>query len=179
MFWIFNSDIDVIYWPFKGTNTQWDFLKVNKNSPIEKLNNPKDWKLKLLISPYVTDSGFWNPENFCLCNQERIRNPTKDWNRSEIQVPLTKNQESSTWNPESWVWNPEYSSRNPESHLRLESEIQVPLTKKYGIQYLESGIHSVESRIQYCLQFPYMGRPNRINTIRVHSGFQDFFAATI
>ena len=35
------------------------------------------------------------------------------------------------WNPESWpqLWNPEYSSRNSESYLRLESRIQVPLTK--------------------------------------------------
>ena len=45
------------------------------------------------------------------------------------------------------LWNPEYSSRNPESHLRLESRIQVPLTKT-GIQYLESGIHDEESRSQ-------------------------------
>ena len=40
-------------------------------------------------------------------------------------------------------WNPEYSSRNPEST---------------GTQYLESGIHSVECRIQDCLGFFYMGR---------------------
>ena len=46
-------------------------------------------------------------------------------------------------------WNPQYHSRNPESHQRLESRIQVPLTKT-GIQYLESGI-------QDCLEFPYMG----------------------
>ena len=41
------------------------------------------------------------------------------------------------------LWNPEYSSRNPEST---------------GIQYLESGIHSVECRIQDCPGFFYMGR---------------------
>ena len=45
------------------------------------------------------------------------------------------------------LWNPEYSSRNPESHLRLESRIQVPLTKT-GIQCVESGIHDEESRTQ-------------------------------
>ena len=52
------------------------------------------------------------------------------------------------WNPE--LWNPEcrISSRN------LESRAQVPPTKT-GIRYLESGIHGVESRIQYCLGFPY------------------------
>jgi len=31
-------------------------------------------------------------------------------------------------------------------------------TEKNGIKYLESGIHGVESRIQDCLGFPYMGR---------------------
>ena len=40
----------------------------------------------------------------------------------------------------------------------LESRIQVLLTNT-GIQYLESGIYSVESRIQDCPRFPYMGRP--------------------
>ena len=45
--------------------------------------------------------------------------------------------------------NPEYSSRNPKSHWRLQSRIQLLLTNT-GIQYLESGIHSIESRIQDC-----------------------------
>ena len=44
-----------------------------------------------------------------------------------------KMESSSFWNPESTV---------------LES----------GIQYPESGIHSMESRIQDCPGFPYMGR---------------------
>ena len=39
------------------------------------------------------------------------------------------------------LWNLEYSSRNPESHWRLKS----------GIQYFESEMHGVESRIQDCL----------------------------
>ena len=47
------------------------------------------------------------------------------------------------WNP--GLWNPEDSLRNPESHKRLESRIQVPLTKT-GINYLESGIHGPESK---------------------------------
>ena len=51
--------------------------------------------------------------------------------------------ESSTfWNPESTV---------------LES----------GIQYPESGIHSMESRIQDCPGFPYMGRRIRSVTFTV------------
>ena len=44
-----------------------------------------------------------------------------------------------------------------ESHLRLESRIQIPLTKS-GIQYLQSGIDSLESKIQDCLGFSYMGQ---------------------
>ena len=46
------------------------------------------------------------------------------------------------WNPESWAL--EYSSRSPESHQRLEYRIQNPLTNTV-IQYLEFGIHGVES----------------------------------
>ena len=47
-----------------------------------------------------------------------------------------KMESSSFWNPESTV---------------LES----------GIQYPESGIHRMESRIQDCPGFPYMGRQER------------------
>ena len=43
------------------------------------------------------------------------------------------------WNP--GLWNPEYSSRSPESHQRLESRIQVPLTKT-GIRNPQRGIQN-------------------------------------
>ena len=43
------------------------------------------------------------------------------------------------------------------SHLSLESRIQVSLTKT-GIQCAESGIQGVKSRIQDCLGFSYMRR---------------------
>ena len=55
------------------------------------------------------------------------------------------------------LWNSEYNTRNPESYQRLESRIQVPFTKT-GVQYLESGIHGEESRIQDYFGFPYMRR---------------------
>ena len=56
----------------------------------------------------------------------------------------------------------EYGFRNPESGIQLKeseipltieiqnpfSRIPVPLTAKTGINYLEYGIHSVESRVQ-------------------------------
>ena len=52
------------------------------------------------------------------------------------------------------LWNPEYSSRNPESHEQFG--IQNPSSTE--IEYLESGIHSVEFTIQDSLGFPHMGR---------------------
>ena len=62
-------------------------------------------------------------------------------------------------NPEKFargIQNPRLWNRNTAQRIRnatkdwLESRIQVPLTKP-GIQYLESRIHGVESRIQECL----------------------------
>ena len=44
-----------------------------------------------------------------------------------------------------------------ESGIQEKFRIQVPLTKT-RIQYLKSGIHTVESRIQDCLGFSYMGQ---------------------
>ena len=77
----------------------------------------------------------------------------------------------SRWNfspHEGCLWTPEsrkilliesemldFGIRNTTS--KLESRIQVLLTKT-GIEYLESGIHSVESTIQECLGFPHMDR---------------------
>ena len=82
-----------------------------------------------LLSPYVRDFGFRNPGNFAL----------GIWLIGEIFACGIQKP---------GLWNREYSSRNPESYLRLES----------AIQYLESGIHGVESSIQDCLGFPYVGR---------------------
>ena len=53
------------------------------------------------------------------------------------------------------IWNTAQGIRNPTN--KLESRIQVLLTKT-GIEYLESGIHSVEFTIQDCLGFPHIGR---------------------
>ena len=80
------------------------------------------------MSPHGRESGFVNPRNFCL------------------------------WNPESWAL---------ESRLQFK-EFGIPLTigirnpsstdKESGIQYLESEIHVVESRIHDFLGFPCMGK---------------------
>ena len=44
--------------------------------------------------------------------------------------------------------------QHPSNDWNPDSKVQ--MKKKSGIQYLESGIHGVESRIYYnCLGFPY------------------------
>ena len=69
------------------------------------------------------------------------------WSRNKIQNPET----FCLWDPESWALESRiYSTRNPNTKDSLESRIQVPL-KKTEIQYLESRIHGMESRIQECL----------------------------
>ena len=66
-------------------------------------------------SPNVRQSGFRIKRNFCLWNLEPgLWNPEYSQRNPEshnglkpgIQVPLTKDPESSTWNLESTAWNP-------------------------------------------------------------------------
>ena len=47
------------------------------------------------------------------------------------------------------------------SHLRIGIRDPSSFDKESGIQYLESRIPGVESRIQDCLGFPYKRRTNR------------------
>ena len=59
-------------------------------------------------------------------------------------------------------WNPEYRPTNLESHNDWKA-VQGLLTNT-GIQYLEYGILSVDSRIQDCPGFPYIWRIEQTNT---------------
>ena len=56
---------------------------------------------------------------------------------------------------ESGYESPEYSSRNLQPLPAVGIWNVSSTDKESGIQYLESGIHGVESRIQDCLGFPY------------------------
>ena len=58
---------------------------------------------------------------------------------------------------EFWVLESGIQFKESEIPKWLESRFQVPLTKT-GIQYQESGIHGIESRIQGCPGTLYMGR---------------------
>ena len=92
--------------------------------------------------------GFRNPGNFCFWNPESGKN----------YAYLIRNP---------GFWNLEYSSRNPESHKRFESRIKFLLSNT-GIHYLESGIHSVEPRIQDCPGFPCIGRGSVASWLAPH-----------
>ena len=62
------------------------------------------------------------------------------------------------WNPESWVLESEIQIKVSGILITIEIKNSTVLQKNTGIQYLEPGIHSVESRIQDCAGlFPYMG----------------------
>ena len=82
-------------------------------------------QLTCVDSPHVRESRFWSLQHFCLCNPESGKIYLAD--------------------PKSWAL---------ESRILLKESgiplIQVPMTKT-GIQYLESEIHGLESRIQDCL----------------------------
>ena len=99
-------------------------------------------ELTTYTSPLVRASGFQNQRNF-VCG---IRNQGKFW----------------LWNPESWAL--ESGIQLKESGILLTIVIQNPRSTcstdmtKTGIQYLESRIQGVESRIQDCHGSPYNGR---------------------
>ena len=84
------------------------------------------------VLPHVGQSVFRNPGNFCLCNRNRYPGLSK----SDFS---SRNRETyfSDWYPEN-----RFDSTDKESR----------------IQYLESGIHSLESTIQDSLELSYMGR---------------------
>ena len=70
---------------------------------------------------------------------------------------ICKHKKFCFWNPESWALGSEIQLK--ESGIPLTIEIQNPtFTEKDWKGILVSGIHCVESRIQNCLGFPYMGR---------------------
>ena len=86
-------------------------------------------------------------------------------------------RESGFRNPGSFarkIWNPgdlESGIQPNESRIPLTIgfRIQDPLIKA-GLQYLESLIEGVESTIQECLGFPYIGRKiSRIQNVQVKS----------
>ena len=106
---------------------------------IYALKKPPSFILTLAVgcyyaSPHEKASGFRNPRNFCLSNPKSRKCLVLDSGIVCIEIRKTAQ----------WFWIP-FNDCNPGSKLHWQS--------------LESGIgHDLESRIQDCLVFPYMGR---------------------
>ena len=60
------------------------------------------------------------------------------------------------WNPESRTLEPRIQLKKSEIPLKIEIPNPSSIDRKLGIQYLESGIHIVESRIQDSLGLPHL-----------------------
>ena len=73
------------------------------------------------FSPHVWNSWLRNPGNLCL------------------------------WNPESWALESGIQLKESGIPLTIEIRNQSSTDKESGIQYFESEMHGVESRIQDCL----------------------------
>ena len=72
----------------------------------------------------------------------------------EIQIPGN----FSLWNLESWTLESGIQLKESGIPSTIEIPNPSPTEKESRIEYLESGIHGVESRIQTCLGFSYIGR---------------------
>ena len=94
------------------------------------------------MSPHLRNSGFRNPRKFCLWNPE---------SRKLLFVEL----EILGFGKR----NTAQGIRNPLMIAIAGIHSTTSTDKESGIQYLESGIHGVESRIPDCLGFHYyLGR---------------------
>ena len=102
-----------------------------------------------LIPPmYVRESGFWNPGNFSFWHQESEKClPVESW----IQDFGIRNLAQGIQNPVN-DYNPNPSSTDNDLEFIIYN----------------SGIHGVESRIQDCLAFPYMGWFGQVVGTRTH-----------
>ena len=127
----------------------------------------------LNVSLHVRESGFRNPGNFCFWNPESSIGHGGmrtfyvfgiyyigiwPWPWDHAFNWQFNWQLNSYTTPESWAL--ECGIQIMESEISLLIGIWNPSfnDEESGIQYLESGIQGVESRIQDCLDFPYLGR---------------------
>ena len=88
-----------------------------------------------LLNPESWDLCLWNLESWALKSGIQLK---------ESGIPLTilvPQPRSQGFSPHVKIWGP-------------ENEVAGSTDKESAIQYLESGLHGVESRIQDCLRFP-------------------------
>ena len=70
------------------------------------------------------------------------------------------------WNLESWTLESGIQLKESGILSTIEIRNPSPTEKESRIDYLESGIHGVEPRIQTCLGFPYIGRQELLVDLR-------------
>lgn len=112
----------------------WNQLKLKKPTALQK--NMASWFIMCVPPSFATltlDDSL-NPIIFTLQHIQLFTPWKVIWNQGN----------SCYWNPQ--LWNPDFILMigNPSS-----------TDAKSGIQFLECGIQSLESRIQYCLRLPY------------------------
>ena len=78
----------------------------------------------------------------------------RQWNPESSEKLFLWNWKSRSW--ESWTWESGIQLKKFGIPLTIEIRNPSSTNKESEIYCLESGIHSVESRIQDCLAFPYI-----------------------
>ena len=126
---------------FRESSTRYATFSDGSSISLGQNKKAKENASHIIISPHVRLSGFQNPGDLCLWNPKSqeifacgIRNPESSALKSVMQLKKSK--------------------------IPLTTGIQNTSSadKESGIQYPESGIDSVESRIQDCPGLPYMVR---------------------
>ena len=105
-------------------------------APVSRSSSSRESDIRLLsyfFQQVASRKRYRNPGYFCLWNSES----GEIWHGGSEILGFG-------------IWNTAQGIRNPTYDWN-------PVTKT-GIQYLESRIHGVESRIQDCLGFPYVRR---------------------
>ena len=128
------------------SDIEWSAINVKSTRPLasKKERKTKQNKKQVLDVYTVMDPWIW------VCHLRKYA--TKDFVRDRFS-------RSSCGIRKPRLWNPEYSSRNPESGYPTNVWIRKLSSSDKKIRnYLKSGIHNVESRIQDCLGFPYIRR---------------------
>ena len=115
----------------------WSMLLEQNPSSVSALRQLGRLRVELYY-----ETLFWVPLRFLFASCKGIRNPGN----------------FCLWNSESWVL--ESGMQLKKSGIPLTIKMRNPRStgKESKIQYLESGIHVVEPRIQDGLGFPYKGR---------------------
>ena len=124
------------------------------------------WQHDILLPKFLSNMYFspgrchinfvWHYVNPCKYYRKLVECRNGGFSRLLVATSFPISFRPMQGNPDPWI----VKFLLVESGILLRIGIQNPSSsdKESGIQYLESGIHGVESRIQDCLRFLYVGR---------------------